>query len=70
MDLTGKQIQIERLSINNMLREATVLVSVYTVISDTVRKLDGSYEIKVEGEFLGASDPVLLSAVTTELETI
>lgn len=70
MDLTGKQIQIERLSINSMLREATALVSVYTVISESIRKLDGTYEVKVEGEFLGVSDPVLLSAVTTELETI
>jgi hypothetical protein len=70
MDLTGKQIQIERLSINNLLREATVLVSVFTVVSDSIRKLDGSYEIKVEGEFLGVSDPALLFAVTTELESI
>ncbi len=70
MDLTGKQVQIERLSINSVLHEATALVSVYTVVSESIRKLDGTYEIKVEGEFLGISDPLLLSAVTTELQAI
>jgi hypothetical protein len=67
MNLEGKQIHIERLAINSLQREATALVHIYTPISESVRALDGSFEVRVEGEFLGPQDPALMAEIVQKL---
>jgi hypothetical protein len=70
MDLTNKQVQVDSLSINNLLREVVAKVSVYVVLDESTRKVFDTFEIKLEGEFLGPSDPALLAAITSKLETL
>lgn len=69
MDLTGKEVVIRTLSVNNFAQSSIVDVDVLTEETDGVYSA-ASYRITHSEAFDNMDDPALMSHVTSKLEAL
>jgi hypothetical protein len=67
MDITNKQINVVRMSSLGSADQTIVLVEIFTVISDDLRRLTDCLELKIDGFYTTPVDPTLYAAITQRL---
>lgn len=70
MDLTNKNIIIDRVGINNLEKTTMVTIKIYSVLPNGIKKLDDTYEMNIEDTFQGDQDPALMAAILEKLQEL
>lgn len=70
MDLTNKNIIIDRVGINNLEKTTMVTIKIYSVLPNGIKKLDDTYEMIIEDTFQGDQDPALMAAILEKLQEL
>lgn len=70
MDMTNRQISINRLSVNNIERQTILQVSVTEEVAEGIQRQIGVYDFKINKTFSGIADPQLIPAINEVLASI